>query len=97
MAAQISPGKRGRPLGFVSTRALEKFTPATPMTSAQLSTALQLSRRDAVVVCSKLADAGHLKVVARQGRANLYAAADRQPDPAADEAPWMMIVQALKP
>ena len=93
MAGERAMVKRGRPLSFVSVKVLEKIDIERTMTSAQLSTALQLSRRDATIVCSKLASAGHLEVVARNGRAHVYARAE----PASREPTWFMLGEALRP
>lgn len=80
---------RGRPLGLVSRAVLETVAAERPMTASQLSAALMLSRRDASWVCSKLAGAGKLMVVARIGRENVYAP-PRQAT-ARREPTWFMV------
>jgi hypothetical protein len=75
MGSQGSALRRGRPLSVVSMAVLEKIASTRQATSAQLSTALQLNRRHAANVCSELAAAGHLRVVAKAGRSNVYATA----------------------
>lgn len=94
MAGNDGTARRGRPLGFVSRQVLEKVAAERQLTALQLSTALQLNRRHATVVCAKLASAGHLVVVASKGREHVYAPADAQPEA---QPGWFMLVQALKP
>jgi hypothetical protein len=88
MAGDQGSVRRGRPLGFVSQKVLEKIAADRQATSAQLSTALQLNRRHAAQVCSELAGAGYLRVVARDGRHNVYAKTE---PPASPSICWLFI------
>ena len=89
--------RRGRPLGFVSQQVLEKVAATRQATSAQLSTVLQLNRRHATVICAKLASAGYLEVVARDGREHVYAVTERPASAPTGEPTWFILGQALRP
>ena len=97
MAGDQGVMRRGRPLGFVSQQVLEKIASTRQATSGELSTALQLNRRHATVVCAKLAGAGYLEVVARDGREHVYALPQEEAPAQAGEPTWFILSRALKP
>jgi len=74
---------------MVSVAVLEKIAATRKATSGELSTSLQLSRRHAANVCSELASAGHLRIVSRNGRTNVYAPA--QQDAEAPNFSWLFL------
>lgn len=88
--------QRGRPLGYVSKKVLEKIGVERQATSAQLSTALQLNRRHATVICAKLAAAGYLEVSSRDGRLNVYSLREEKPQKQ-NEPTWFIFGEALRP
>jgi hypothetical protein len=97
MAGDEAMVRRGRPLGYVSQQVLEKVAVDRRSTAAQLSTALQLNRRHATVICAKLASAGYLEVVARSGRQHVYSLPEAEPAAGSGEPTWFMLGQALRP
>lgn len=97
MAGDQGVMRRGRPLGFVSQRVLEKIAATRQATSSELSTALQLNRRHATVVCAKLASAGYLEVVARDGREHVYALPEQDEPARQGEPTWFILGRALRP
>jgi hypothetical protein len=97
MAGDEAMVRRGRPLGYVSQQVLEKIAVDRQSTSGQLSTALQLNRRHATVVCAKLASAGYLEVVARNGRQHVYSLPAAEAGSKPGEPTWFILGQALRP
>jgi hypothetical protein len=97
MAGDQGTMRRGRPLGFVSQQVLEKIAANRLATSGELSTALQINRRHATVVCAKLAGAGYLEVVARDGREHVYAVREACAASGEGEPFWMILGEALRP